>query len=88
MKSKPRFNNRIQYDYFYGFKEDNKKATGESDRASSSIYVSQTILKEFKDKCGKVGHSRVLEELMREFIDDLSSKAKTSILKKATVKKN
>lgn len=65
-----------------------KKLRGESDRATSSIYVSQSILEEFKDLCHPTGHSRVIEELMREFIDDLSSTAKAATIKKAVSKKN
>ena len=61
---------------------------GESDKITSSIYVSKTILEDFKKACGKTGHSRVIEELMREFVDDLSLRSKASTLKKATVKKN
>jgi len=65
-----------------------KKLRGESDRATHSIYISKAIMKEFGKACEPIGHSRVLEELMREFLDDLSLKAKTATLKKVSIKKN
>lgn len=64
-----------------------KKLRGESDRLSTTVYVSQTILQEFKDSCGEVSPSRVLEELMREFVDDLSSRQKNTIVKKVSTQK-
>lgn len=64
------------------------KLRGESDKSTSSIYVSRTILDEFKEACGPIGHSRVMEELMREFVDDMAVREKSSILKKASSKKN
>lgn len=65
-----------------------KRLRGESDRQSSTVYVSQTILREFKDACGETPSSRVLEELMREFLDDLKPREKGQILKRAGIKKN
>lgn len=60
-----------------------KRLRGENDRQSTTVYVSQSILSEFKEACGEIPSSKVLEELMREFIDDLKPKARASILKKA-----
>lgn len=61
---------------------------GESDRERISLYLSKSILKEFKDCCGDKSVSRVLEEMMREFVD--SANNSTSKPKKASkkVKKN
>lgn len=63
-----------------------KRLRGESDRLSTTVYLSQSLLEEFKALCGGVSSSRVLEELIREFIDDLKSSEKTAIIKKASKK--
>jgi hypothetical protein len=65
-----------------------RKLRGESDRASHSVYISKTIMSEFSKACGDAGHSRVLEELIREFLDDLSIKSRAIIIKKAATKKS
>lgn len=64
------------------------KLRGERDRNSTTVYVSLSILEEFKGLCGEISPSRVLEELMREFIDDLKPREKALILKKASGKKS
>jgi hypothetical protein len=40
-----------------------------SDRTRKSIYVSEGVYKEFEKSCGEVPISRVLEELMIQFIE-------------------
>ena len=47
-----------------------EKLKGEADRARMSLYLSQTIFNEFKTLCGEISPSRVMEELMKEFIKD------------------
>lgn len=42
-------------------------AQDKSDRKRTSVYVSETILNEFKEICGEGGVSKMLEKLMREF---------------------
>lgn len=59
-----------------------KRLRGERDRISHSIYVSEQIMNDFKESCGDISPSRVLEELMREFTDDMSQGARSGILKK------
>lgn len=49
------------------------KLKGEADRVRMSLYLSQSVFDEFKAKCGELSSSRVIEELMKDFI--LSSKA-------------
>lgn len=52
---------------------------GESDRETMSIYLSKTVVGEFKevlgdiDPTGKLTFSRLLEEVMKEFVDNYSS---------------
>ena len=51
---------------------------GESDRETMSIYLSRTVVGEFKDvladidPSGKLTFSRLLEEVMKEFVDNYS----------------
>lgn len=40
----------------------------EQGRGAVSLYLSQSIYKRFKKACGKVSPSKVIEELMKEFI--------------------
>lgn len=42
-------------------------AQDKSDRKRTSVYVSETILNEFKEICGEGNVSKMLEKLMREF---------------------
>jgi hypothetical protein len=46
-----------------------EKLKGEADRTRMSLYLSQSIFNEFKSSCGDVAPSRVIEELMKEFIE-------------------
>lgn len=43
----------------------------EEDRTKTSLYLSKKLYEEFKKKCGDLPTSRVLEELIRQFVDDL-----------------
>jgi hypothetical protein len=60
------------------------KLKGEADRASITLYLSQSTYQDFKAVCGDISPSRVLEELMKEFVQD----AKGRKPKKKAVKKN
>lgn len=52
-----------------------QKLKGEElNRGPVSVYLDKDVFKEFKKACGNVPHSRVLEELMREFIDSAKRK--------------
>lgn len=53
-----------------------KKLKGESDRERVSLYLSKSLLKEFRSYCGNVSPSKVMEELMREFIASAKSPSK------------
>lgn len=59
-----------------------EKLKGEADRVSTTLYLSKSTYSEFKAACGDISPSRVLEELMKEFVQD----AKTSKKKKAVKK--
>jgi hypothetical protein len=41
-----------------------------SDRAKTSLYLSKSLLERFKKSCGSATPSRVLEELMADFIEN------------------
>jgi hypothetical protein len=45
-----------------------EKLRGETDRARVSLYLSQSILNEFKEACSGISPSKVMEELMKDFI--------------------
>lgn len=44
-------------------------ANDKGDREKTSLYLSKSLYVAFKKKCGKAPASRVLEELIREFIE-------------------
>lgn len=46
-----------------------EKLKGETDRERTSLYLSKSIMEDFKTACEGVAPSRVMEELMREFIE-------------------
>jgi hypothetical protein len=58
------------------------KLKGEADRTRMSVYLSQSIFNDFKQACGNVSPSRVLEELMREFVEDLKKTTTKKISKR------
>lgn len=45
-----------------------QSAKDKGDREKTSLYLSKSLYEAFKKKCGKAAASRVLEELIREFI--------------------
>ena len=60
-----------------------EKLKGESDRKTMSIYLSESVFEDFKKACGDLAPSRVLEELMKEFVEDIKkTKTKTRTKKK------
>lgn len=46
----------------------------EDDRTKVSLYLSKSLYNRFKKACGKAPASRVMEELMREFLDSVKKK--------------
>jgi hypothetical protein len=62
-----------------------EKLKGEADRTRMSLYLSQSIFNEFKTACGEVAPSRVIEELMKEFVESAKSDRP---IKKKPIKKN
>lgn len=46
-----------------------QKLKGETDRTRLSLYLSQSIYAKFKEACEDVPPSRVIEELMKDFIE-------------------
>lgn len=57
-----------------------ERLKGESDKERYSVYFSRFIFEEFKKHCGEISASKVLEELMKEFIE--SSKSSKPVKKK------
>lgn len=68
------------------FKKITDRLRGEADRVRMSLYLSQSIYKEFKEACGDISPSKVIEELMKEFTE--ASKSEETRPKKKAVKKN
>ena len=63
-----------------------KKIQGaETQRGRVSLYLNKALFEEFKASCDDVSASRVLEELMREFIE--SADVSASVKKKSKKKK-
>jgi hypothetical protein len=50
------------------------KTEGLSDRTKKTIYVSASVFEDFRKLCGDVAASRVLEEWMRQALEDAKSK--------------
>lgn len=44
-------------------------ANDKGDREKTSLYLSKSLYAAFRKKCGKAPASRVLEELIREFLE-------------------
>jgi hypothetical protein len=45
------------------------KLKGESDRKRVSLYLSESTLEAFKKACHPIAPSKVMEELMKEFVE-------------------
>lgn len=45
----------------------------EDDREKVSLYLSKSLYEKFKKSCGKASASRVMEELMKDFLENLKS---------------
>lgn len=52
------------------------KLTLEEDREKVSLYLSRALYERFKRACGSAPASRVMEELMKRFLDDLTKRRK------------
>ena len=59
-----------------------QKLKGETDRERFSLYLSSSVYNSFKEACEDIPPSRVVEELMRDFIN--SHNKPTSRPKKKT----
>jgi hypothetical protein len=46
----------------------------QNDRGKATLYLSKSLFKDFKSKCGDHSASVVIEELMKEFIASTKSK--------------
>ena len=70
-------------------KKINYKLRGEADRKATTLHLSSTIYGEFRDACGEIAPSRVIEEMMKEYINtSKGQKPKPTKQKKSSVKKN
>jgi hypothetical protein len=47
----------------------------EDDRTKVSLYLSKGVYSKFKKACGKAPASRVMEELMKEFLENLKTRS-------------
>ena len=47
----------------------------EDDRTKQSLYLSKNLYKKFKKACGRAPASRLMEDLMKIFIDDVKSRS-------------
>lgn len=45
-----------------------EKLKGEADRERTSLYLSRSTMEEFKEACGSMTPSKVMEELMKDFV--------------------
>ncbi|MDZ4662967.1 MAG: hypothetical protein SGJ18_15245 [Pseudomonadota bacterium] len=52
------------------------KLSLEEDREKVSLYLSRSLYERFKKVCGSAPASRVMEELMKSFMEDLSKTRK------------
>lgn len=54
----------------------NKLHGEEPPRGAVTVYLNKGLYKDFKSTCKEVSASKVMEELMRQFIDSANSKTK------------
>ena len=66
------------YNDYMDAKKTIEKLKGETDRQRVSLYLSQSIFSDFKKICGKISTSRVIEELMKEFLESSTKSDKTN----------
>ena len=55
-----------------------QKLKGETDRTRLSLYLSQSVYAAFKEACEDIPPSRVIEELMKDFINSHNEPAPKS----------
>lgn len=48
-----------------------ERNTTEDDRAKVSLYLSKSLYERFKKACGKASASKVMEDLLEEFLENL-----------------
>jgi hypothetical protein len=60
-----------------------EKLKGEADRQRTSLYLSRALMDGFRAACGTIAPSRVLEELMREFIESAKKSKPKKVIKKS-----
>jgi hypothetical protein len=53
-----------------------KLKTLDSDRKKITLYLSESLYSEFRNACGDIAASRVIEELMTAFLKSISVKKK------------
>ncbi len=54
-----------------------EKLKGQSEKARVSLYLNVKLFNEFKVACGTVPPSRIVEELIRNFMEGLKKENKT-----------
>lgn len=62
-----------------------QKLKGETDKANVTLYLSLSSFAEFKKAIAPIPPSKVIDELIKEFLEDLG-KSKTTTRKKASKK--
>ncbi len=55
-----------------------EKHRTKDDREKTSLYLSKSLYERFKKACGTAPVSRVIEDLMQSFLDNLESKSDSS----------
>jgi hypothetical protein len=53
-----------------------ERLTLEEDRSKVSLYLSKSVYEDFKKVCGSAPASRVMEELMKDFISNVQQTRK------------
>lgn len=62
-----------------------EKLKGEADRSSKTLFLSKSVFAEFESYCSELSPSRVIEELMKDYIAD-AKKSGFRPLKKSSKK--
>ena len=63
-----------------------EKLKGEADRERTSLYLSKSTMEDFKEACGSIAPSRVMEELMKDFIESYRLQKKADELSELSKK--
>jgi hypothetical protein len=64
-----------------------EKVRGESAKTKISLYLSKALIEEFKEACGDIPPSRIVEALLKDFLQSVKTQEKIPDTPKGPLKK-